>query len=103
MGRARQDHITRRKRDHAVSGDYDERAINAPRQFIADRPKARQHLSFGLGIDHCVGNRLAEMQLRILWEELRARVDRIEITGEPERTFSNFAPGWTKMPVVIPP
>ncbi|MFK7964936.1 MAG: cytochrome P450 [Burkholderiaceae bacterium] len=85
-----------------LSGNYDERAIDSPRQFIADRPRARQHLSFGFGIHHCVGNRLAEMQLRILWEELLARVDRIEITGEPERTFSNFVHGWTKMPVVIP-
>jgi hypothetical protein len=56
-----------------LSGNRDEEAIPQASQFIIDRPRARQHLSFGFGIHRCVGNRLAEMQLRILWEEIHKR------------------------------
>src|SRR5580692_1195065 len=53
-----------------VSGNRDPEAIENPDAFIIDRPRPRQHLSFGFGIHRCVGNRLAELQLKILWEEL---------------------------------
>ncbi len=53
-----------------VSGNRDPEAIEDPDNFIIDRPRPRQHLSFGFGIHRCVGNRLAELQLRILWEEI---------------------------------
>ncbi|HCS27999.1 MAG TPA: cytochrome P450, partial [Spongiibacteraceae bacterium] len=61
----------------------------------------RNHLSFGFGVHRCMGNRLAELQLRILWEELLARFDKIEVIGEPERVQSNFVKGYSKMMVKL--
>ena len=58
-----------------VSGNRDETAIDDPDAFIIDRERPRQHLSFGFGIHRCVGNRLAEMQLRIVWEEILKRFE----------------------------
>lgn len=85
-----------------LSGNRDDAAIENPDQFIIDRKRPRQHISFGFGIHRCVGNRLAELQLKILWEEILARFETIELAGEPERTFSNFVHGWTRVPVRIP-
>ncbi|WP_431269866.1 cytochrome P450 [Dankookia sp. P2] len=85
-----------------VSGNRDPEAIEEPDRFIIDRPKARQHLSFGFGVHRCVGNRLAELQLRILWEEVLARFPRIEVLGEAKRTYSNFIHGIRSLPVRIP-
>jgi cytochrome P450 len=84
-----------------VSGNRDEEAIPNANQFIIDRPKARQHLSFGFGIHRCMGNRLAEMQLRILWEEIMKRFRFVEVVGEPRRTFSSFVKGYTELPVQV--
>ncbi len=84
-----------------VSGNRDEEVVERPDDFWIDRPKARQHLSFGFGIHRCMGNRLAEMQLRILWEEIMKRFRFIEIVGEPERVYSSFIKGYTKLPVVL--
>lgn len=84
-----------------VSGNRDESAIEAPERFIVGRPKARQHLSFGAGIHRCVGDRLAEMQLRILWEELLKRDLAIELAGPPVRLYSNFIRGIRSLPVLI--
>lgn len=96
---------TIRKGDKVVmwyfSGNRDDEVIDQPDAFIIDRPNPRQHLSFGFGIHRCVGNRLAEMQLRILWEEILNRFDRIEVIGEPERVQSNFVRGYTKMMVRV--
>ena len=64
---------------------------------------ARRHLSFGFGIHRCMGNRVAEMQLRILWEEILNRFDRIEVTGEPTRVLSNFVLGYEQLPVILHP
>jgi len=85
-----------------ISGNRDETAIENPDAFIIDRPRARQHLSFGFGIHRCVGNRLAELQLSILWEELLKRHPVVEVVGEPERTNSCFIHGYTSLPVKIP-
>ena len=85
-----------------LSGNRDEEAITNANQFIIDRARPRQHLSFGFGIHRCVGNRLAEMQLRILWEEILNRVPVIEVVGEPRRTLSNFVRGFTHLPVRLP-
>ncbi|MFT7652045.1 MAG: cytochrome P450 [Candidatus Azotimanducaceae bacterium] len=82
-----------------VSGNRDERAIPNPNTFQIDRDKPRQHLSFGFGIHRCMGNRLAEMQLRVLWEEILKRFDHIEVVGEPQRTCSNIIKGYTHLPV----
>lgn len=85
-----------------ISGNRDDTMIERPHDFIIDRPNPRQHVAFGFGIHRCVGNRLAELQLRILWEELLARHPRIEVLGEPERTLSNFVHGFTRMTARIP-
>ena len=50
-----------------------------------------------------MGNRLAELQLRILWEEILQRYERIEVVGEPERTASSFVHGFTSLPVRLHP
>jgi cytochrome P450 len=84
-----------------VSGNRDEEAIEDPERFVLGRPKARQHLAFGAGIHRCVGDRLAEMQIRILWEEILARRLRIEVAGEPVRLYSNFIRGFRALPVRI--
>ncbi|MDA0977276.1 MAG: cytochrome P450 [Proteobacteria bacterium] len=84
-----------------VSGNRDDTVIDRPDEFIVDRDNPRHHLSFGFGIHRCMGNRLAEMQLRIIWEEILARFDRIEVTGEPERVQSSFVKGYTELPVVV--
>jgi cytochrome P450 len=85
-----------------LSGNRDDSAIPEPNRFIIDRARPRQHLSFGFGIHRCVGNRLAELQLKILWEELLRRFEVIEVMGEPTRVRSSFVRGFTKLPVRIP-
>jgi len=84
-----------------VSGNRDGDVIENPNQFIIDRERPRQHLSFGFGIHRCVGNRLAEMQLRVLWEEIMQRFEKIEVVGEPERVLSSFVKGYEHLPVRI--
>ncbi|MDR3529629.1 MAG: cytochrome P450 [Rhodopila sp.] len=86
-----------------LSGNRDEDAIEQADDFIIDRPRPRQHLSFGFGIHRCVGNRLAEMQLTILWEEiLKRNWPMIEVTGEPTRAYSNVLRSISSLPVRIP-
>ena len=84
-----------------VSGNRDEDAIESPNDFIIDRPNARHHLSFGFGIHRCMGNRLAELQLRILWEEILQRFENIELVGEVVRVRSNFVKGYSELPVKV--
>ena len=84
-----------------VSGNRDERVFESPNDLIIDRKNVRQHLSFGFGIHRCMGNRLAEMQLRVLWEELLPRFAKMEVLAEPERTFSSFVKGYTHMDVEL--
>ena len=84
-----------------VSGNRDESAIDEPERFIVGRPRARHHLSFGAGIHRCVGDRLAEMQLRILWEEILGRDLKIELAGPPVRLYSNFIRGIRALPAII--
>ncbi len=81
-------------RDEGVFGD-DADAIDL------HRANSDRHLSFGYGIHFCMGSRLAELQLRILWEEILQRFDRIEVVDEPERTFSSFINGYTRLPVQV--
>jgi cytochrome P450 len=85
-----------------ISGNRDPDAIEEPDRFIIDRARPRQHLSFGFGIHRCVGNRLAELQLRILWEELLPRHPVIEVMGPAKRVYSNFIHGIRSLPVRIP-
>ena len=86
-----------------VSGNRDETVIERPDEVWIDRPNVRRHLSFGFGIHRCVGNRLGEMQLQILWEEFFKRFDRVEVLEEPERTRQAFVKGYTKMMVKLHP
>jgi cytochrome P450 len=84
-----------------VSGNRDDEVIENPNRFIIDRPRPRTHLSFGFGIHRCVGLRLAELQLRIVWEEMLKRFKAIEVTGEPKRVYSSFIRGYETLPVRI--
>ena len=84
-----------------VSGNRDDEVIDHPNNFIIDRARPRTHLSFGFGIHRCVGLRLAELQLRIVWEEMLKRFDRIEVVGEPKRIYSSFIKGYETLPVRI--
>ena len=96
-----------RKGDKVVmwyaSANRDERTFENPDAFIIGRPNARNHLSFGIGVHRCMGARLAELQLRILWEELLARFEDIAVVEEPEFAQSNFVRGYTKMMVTLTP
>ena len=85
-----------------LSGNRDASAIEQPDRFIVDRARPRQHLSFGFGIHRCVGNRLAELQLKILWEELLQRFPAIEVVGPPVRIKSAFVRGFASLPVRLP-
>jgi cytochrome P450 len=84
-----------------VSGNRDEEVIDRPNEFIIDRLRPRTHLSFGFGIHRCLGMRLAELQLKIIWQEMLKRFDRIEVVGEPKRTYSSFLRGFEALPVRI--
>ncbi len=84
-----------------VSGNRDEEVIENADRLLIDRERPRQHLSFGFGIHRCVGNRLAELQLRIVWEEILKRWSHIEVVGEPTRVRSSFVKGYETLPVRI--
>ncbi len=84
-----------------ISGNRDDEVIAEPNRFIIDRERPRQHVAFGFGVHRCVGNRLAEMQLKVVWEEILKRFERIEVVGEPQRLKSNFVKGYEALPVRI--
>ena len=85
-----------------VSGNRDEEVIERPNDYIIDRERPRQHISFGFGIHRCVGNRLAELQLQIIWEEILKRFPEIIVTEEPKYSRSTFVKGYESMKVIIP-
>jgi cytochrome P450 len=85
-----------------VSGNRDADAVQDPDAYLIDRERPRHHMSFGFGIHRCVGNRLAELQLTIIWEEIMKRFPSIELVAEPSRTHSIFVKGYETLPVVIP-
>ena len=85
-----------------VSGNRDEEAIPDAGKFIIDRQRPRQHLSFGFGIHRCLGNRLAEMQLRVLLEELIAKPwSRIEVLRPVQYAKSHGVRSINSLPVRI--
>jgi cytochrome P450 len=84
-----------------VSANRDEAVFEAPNELRIDRKNARQHLSFGLGVHFCMGSRLAEMQLRVLWEEILKRFRSVEVVGKPARVRSSFVKGYSKLPVRV--
>jgi len=85
-----------------ISGNRDDSVVENPDAYIIDRERPRQHLSFGFGVHRCVGNRVAEMQLMIIWEEILKRFPSIDLVEEPVRTYSPFVHGYESMRVVIP-
>jgi cytochrome P450 len=86
-----------------VSGNRDETQYTRPNDLWIERPMVRRHLSFGFGIHRCVGNRLAELQLQVLWEEILKRFERIEVLEEPSRVPSSFVKGYSRMMVRVTP
>ena len=84
-----------------ISGNRDKDSIDNADSFIIDRDNPRQHTAFGYGVHRCVGNRLAEMQLRVIWEEIMKRFSKIEVTGEPKYLASSFIHGITDLPVTV--
>ncbi len=86
-----------------VSANRDDTKIMQPDQFIIDRKGVRNHISFGFGVHRCMGNRLAEMQLRIVWEEILKRFRKVDVVATPKRLKSNFVRGITELPVVLIP
>jgi cytochrome P450 len=86
-----------------VSANRDEAVFERPDEFRIDRENARQHLAFGIGVHFCMGSRLAEMQLRVLWEEALARFRMVEVVGPPRRVRSTFVKGYSELPVRLHP
>ena len=86
-----------------LSGNHDDTVFKEPEKLIIDRPNARAHVAFGFGVHRCMGNRLAEMQLRVLWEEIVKRFHTVEVVGEVERLPNNFIRGIKNIPVRLLP
>jgi len=86
-----------------VSANRDESKFPDGDELIIDRENARNHLAFGLGVHFCMGSRIAEMQLRIAWEECLKRFRHVEVAGEIERVKSSFVKGYAKLPVRVHP
>ena len=83
-----------------LSGNRDEAVFDDADRVRIDRANARQHVSFGFGVHRCMGNRLAELQLRLLWEEIFARFDHVEVVGDVINP-NNFIHGIADLPVVL--
>ena len=84
-----------------LSGNRDSAHFQDADRLMIDRPNVRQHLSFGYGIHRCLGNRLAEMQLTILWEEIMRRFSHVEVVGDAKYLNSSFIRGITDLPVRV--
>jgi len=84
-----------------LSANQDEDVFENAHVLDIERHNADRQLSFGYGIHFCMGSRVAELQLRVLWEEILQRFKRIEIQDEPERVFSSFVHGYTRLPVTV--
>lgn len=84
-----------------ISANRDEEVFENPDKLDITRENARRHLSFGYGIHRCVGARLAELQLRVLLEEMHKRRMRVHVAGDVERVRANFVHGFRKLEVEI--
>jgi cytochrome P450 len=84
-----------------VSANRDESVFPNADSLDISRDNARRHLAFGYGVHRCVGARLAELQVRILMEEMAARRMRVEVVGEPVRVAQSFVNGYEKMTVRV--
>lgn len=81
------------------SGNRDEEVFEAPFEFRVDRSDARKHIAFGYGPHLCLGNALAKLEMRILFTELLARIDDIQLDGEPAWVEANFVSGLKRLPI----
>jgi cytochrome P450 len=86
-----------------VSGNRDDTVIERANEFLIDRENSKQHLSFGLGVHFCMGSRVAELQLSVLWEEIMKRYRAVEVVGDPVRVKSSFVKGFAELPVRLHP
>ncbi len=86
-----------------LSGNRDEGIFPDADRLIIDRPNARAHVAFGFGVHRCMGNRLAELQLRVLWEEIVKRFHTVEVVGDVRRLPNNFIRGIADVPVRLHP
>jgi cytochrome P450 len=86
-----------------LSGNRDESVFPDADRFLIDRPNARAHVAFGFGVHRCMGNRLAELQLRVLWEEIMKRFRKVEVVGPVGRLSNNFIRGIAEVPVQVHP
>jgi len=80
------------------SGNRDEEVFEAPDEFRIGRNPNR-HLAFGYGAHLCLGQHLAKMEMRILWEELIPRLETLELAGEPKLAVANFVGGPKRLPI----
>ncbi|NQV64647.1 MAG: cytochrome P450 [SAR86 cluster bacterium] len=65
-----------------LSVNRDESVFQDADTLIIDRPNARAHVAFGFGVHRCMGNRLAEMPQRVLWEEIMQRFSTIKLAAD---------------------
>jgi len=86
-----------------LSGNRDESVFPDADRLIIDRKNARHHVAFGFGIHRCMGNRLAEMQIRVLWEEIQKRFEQVEVVGDVTHVANNFIHGISELPVILHP
>ncbi len=84
-----------------LSANRDEAVFDNGKALDIERHNADRQIAFGYGIHFCMGSRLAELQLRILWEEILQRFERVTVKEEPTRTFSTFVHGYTRLPVEV--
>ena len=77
------------------------RYVDRANEFLIHRKDHRNHLSFGWGRHFCVGSRIADLQVRVLWEELLQRYEMVEVVGPPVRTRSSFVNGYSELPVQL--
>jgi len=84
-----------------LAANRDEAMFENGGEFDIERPNAKHHLAFGFGVHRCIGAHLAELQLRVIWEEILKRFDYVEVLEEPVRTRSCFVRGYTSMPVRV--
>jgi cytochrome P450 len=81
-----------------ASGNRDEEVFDAPDTFQIDR-KPNKHLAFGYGAHVCLGQHLAKMEMRILWEEMIPRLESVELAGEPALSQAFFVNGPKRLPL----
>ena len=80
------------------SGNRDEAVWADPFEFRIDR-ESNPQIAFGYGVHVCLGQHLARMEMRILWEELLVRLKSVQMDGKGERTISNFVCGPKHVPI----